>query len=310
MSKPPVNRFQDLISTKKPKAVVSIVLAVIAILYLATFAVLAKQLYAATMPTKPVRVAAQFFPIPAARVDSGFVWMGDYLERYDYIDSFVRKTHLEDFTPEQTRDQVVDYLVETRLIGQLARQQRVRVNREEIESAYAKLGEQPGVGGTAEIERVLRELYNMDAKSFKGLIGEQLIRERVEQQVFLHVKARHILVSSENEANRIAEEIKNGKEFAELAKQHSQDATSRDTGGSLGSIGRGSSLPDPVEEVIFSLAPEALPAVVKSDLGHHVIDTEERLGVLDENFADWLNRQKHERSIKVFLPTSIDWADD
>lgn len=280
----------------------------LAALYLVTVLVVARAAYRSMTPSQLLRQSAELFPVPAARVDYSFVWMRDYFERYDYIDSFVRKTNLEDFSPEQTRDQVVEYLVEARLIQQLARQRDIRVTRDEIEAAYAEIGKQPGVEGIAEIERVLKELYAMTPTSFKRLIGEQLLRERVEQQVFVHIKARHILVSNEAEAKRLAEDIQKGTDFAELAKQYSQDATSRDTGGSLGAVGRGSTLPKPVEEAIFALPPESLPSITQSDVGYHVVDTEERVGVIDQNFADWLNQQKHERAITVYLPTALDWV--
>ena len=278
------------------------------LVYIVTGVVVGKTAYSTLTPSKTLRNAVQFFPLPAARVDSTVIWMSHYMDRYSYIDSFIRKTDTANFTPQKTRDQVVDYLVETALIAKLAGQQHVSVNKSDIQTAYDEIANKPGVGGTAEVEKVLKELWGMDPTQFKQLIGEQLLRERVEQQVFLHVTARQILVSTEAQANDLANQVKNGADFATLAQQYSQDVNSRDKGGDLGSVGRGSGLPKEVEDAIFALSPDALPSVVKSDLGYHVIDTEQRVGVIDQNFSDWLGQQKQDRSISVYLKTDLDWV--
>ena len=48
--------------------------------------------------------------------------------------------------------------------------------------------------------------------------------------------ARHILVSSEEQCNTLKQEIENGRDFAEVAKQHSSCPSGRQ-GGDLGSLG-------------------------------------------------------------------------
>ncbi len=278
------------------------------LVYAITGLVVARAMYTTLTPTKGIQTAAHAFPLPVARVDSSFIWMGHYLDRATYIDSYIKKTNTPDFTPQKTRDQVVDYLVETKLIELLARQQHVSVSQSDINSAYQAIVNKPGVNGEAEVTKVLKELYGMTPAEFKSLIGEQLLRERVDQQVFLHVTARQILVASQDQADQLVSQIQGGAKFEELVTQYSQDTTSRDKGGELGSVGRGSGLPKPVEDAIFSLSPDALPAVVKSDLGYHVIDTEARSGVIDANLNDWLAQQKQDRSITVFLRTELDWA--
>jgi parvulin-like peptidyl-prolyl isomerase len=291
-----------------PNVVRILALAAVAVVYLGVFAVVARSVGRSAAPPHLIRSATRFFPLPVARVDTSVIWAHHYFDRYDYIDSFIQKTDLTDFSPEKTRDQVIDYLVETSLIEDLAGQQRVRVSQADVARAFDDIASAPNIGGPAEIERVLKELYGMTPNAFRRLIAEQLLRERIEQQVFLHVNTRHILVSSESLAHELTAKIAAGEDFVALSKQFSQDGANRDSGGALGPIGRGSSLPDPLEDAIFSLPPEALPIVVKSDLGYHVIDTEDRVGIIDENFADWLSRQKHERSIAVYLPTTLDWA--
>ena len=50
--------------------------------------------------------------------------------------------------------------------------------------------------------------------------------------------ARHILVESEDECNKLKTEIDSGTDFAEIAKEHSKCPSGRQ-GGDLGEFGQG-----------------------------------------------------------------------
>ena len=62
--------------------------------------------------------------------------------------------------------------------------------------------------------------------------------------------ARHILVSSEEQCNALKQEIENGRDFADVAKQHSSCPSGRQ-GGELGSFGPGQMVPE-FDKVVFS----------------------------------------------------------
>jgi peptidyl-prolyl cis-trans isomerase SurA len=93
-------------------------------------------------------------------------------------------------------------------------------------------------------------------------------------------RARHILVRtseavSENEARRrladLRERIVNGKaDFAELARVHSDDATSAGRGGELDWIYPGDTVPD-FERALQDLKPGEVSAPVKTPFGYHLI---------------------------------------
>lgn len=100
------------------------------------------------------------------------------------------------------------------------------------------------------------------------------------------VHGRHILVRyagakragdditrDANEARARAEvlrgQLSEGRQFAELAKTHSDDS-SAERGGDLGPLGRGK-LALPMEEALFKLKPGEVGRVVETDFGFHVI---------------------------------------
>lgn len=86
--------------------------------------------------------------------------------------------------------------------------------------------------------------------------------------------ARHILVETEEEANKILASLKNGTAFEELAKQ-SKDPGSAANGGSLG-WSPAATYVEPFAKALESLKKgETTPAPVKSDFGYHVIYLED-----------------------------------
>ncbi len=73
----------------------------------------------------------------------------------------------------------------------------------------------------------------------------------------LQVRARQILVDTEDEAKQIALRLKAGEDFATLAKELSKDTTTKDQGGDLGWFSQGDQ--DPIlERAAFSLQPNAV----------------------------------------------------
>jgi peptidyl-prolyl cis-trans isomerase C len=87
------------------------------------------------------------------------------------------------------------------------------------------------------------------------------------------VTASHILVKTEPEAKAVLEELKNGKDFAELAKEKST-GPSAPQGGSLGSFSRGRMVPA-FEEAAFALKAGEVSQPVQTRFGWHIIKVTE-----------------------------------
>jgi peptidyl-prolyl cis-trans isomerase C len=90
------------------------------------------------------------------------------------------------------------------------------------------------------------------------------------------VHARHILVKTQAEAEKIIGELDKGADFAALAKKYSTDPSNAQSGGDLGYFTRDQMVP------AFSAAAFALPVgsytkkPVKTEFGWHVIKVEDR----------------------------------
>lgn len=92
------------------------------------------------------------------------------------------------------------------------------------------------------------------------------------------VRASHILVRTEDEAKRLLEEIKNGKSFADAAKEVSLCPSGRD-GGDLGFFKRGVMV-KPFEDAAFSLKEIGeVSEPVQTQFGWHLIQL---TGMIDD----------------------------
>lgn len=109
-----------------------------------------------------------------------------------------------------------------------------------------------------------------------------VLNEDTEFTVQETVSARHILKTTETDADdetkqvaraaidKVIERLDAGEDFAEVAKEESEDKGSGARGGDLGSFGRGRMV-KPFEDTAFSLKVGERSGVVESQFGYHVI---------------------------------------
>ncbi|RJE47799.1 MULTISPECIES: peptidylprolyl isomerase [unclassified Dehalobacter] len=89
------------------------------------------------------------------------------------------------------------------------------------------------------------------------------------------VKASHVLVATEEEANKVIQEYNAGKDFSELAKEYSTDTGSKDSGGNLDYFSRGEMVTE-FEDAAFSQKVGSISETpVKTKFGYHVILVED-----------------------------------
>ncbi|MGL4362864.1 MAG: peptidylprolyl isomerase [Cellulosilyticaceae bacterium] len=91
------------------------------------------------------------------------------------------------------------------------------------------------------------------------------------------VQARHILISTEEEATKILAEIQEGLSFEEAAKKYSS-CPSKERGGDLGKFSRGQMVPS-FEEAAFTMNVGEISKPVHTQFGYHLIE------VLESNAA-------------------------
>jgi len=167
--------------------------------------------------------------------------------------------------PEGKREYLITFVADMMLVAKAAEAKKLGDSEEfKRKVAYARtklLMEQilQSEAKAAVTEEAMRKVYN-DAIA-------QVSKET-------EVRARHILVETEDEAKAIVAELKKGADFAELAKSKSKDPGSAD-GGDLGYFTKDQMVPE-FSEVAFKLDKGALSDPVKSQFGWHVIKVEDK----------------------------------
>ncbi len=87
-------------------------------------------------------------------------------------------------------------------------------------------------------------------------------------------RARHILVSSQEECDKLKEQIEGGTDFEEVAKEHSTCPSGK-SGGDLGEFSPGQMVPE-FDQVVFKEEVGKVHGPVKTDFGYHLIEITNR----------------------------------
>jgi foldase protein PrsA len=95
------------------------------------------------------------------------------------------------------------------------------------------------------------------------------------------IRARHILVKTEQEAKDIEQKLVEGEDFGELAKQYSIEPNAATSGGELGFFGKGQMVPE-FEEAAFKLNVNAISDPVQTQFGWHIIQRESNTFTFEE----------------------------
>jgi parvulin-like peptidyl-prolyl isomerase len=191
---------------------------------------------------------------------------------------------------------ILDQLINYELFYQQAQKEKVKISNDEINLEIDKIKD--NFSSPEEFDEVLKA-NNITLVRLKEDIKRQLminsILEETRNQVSIsdeelleyynenkdsflepeQVHARHILLETEEEANNLLQQLKEGlTDFAELAKEKSI-GPSAPSGGDLGFFTRGQMVKE-FEDAAFSLEPGKISGVVQTQFGYHIIRCEEK----------------------------------
>lgn len=185
-----------------------------------------------------------------------------------------------------------------KLVGEPALQQVVlekilndkyKVTDEEVQAKYDESAEQYGdqfatfLASQGQTEESFKQNVRWGLFQEKAMdeieVSDKEIKAYYDQGKY-ELNARHILVETEEEAKAIIEELKNGADFAQLAKEKSVDTASGAEGGELGWFTVGMMVPE-FSDAAYALELNTVSEPVKSDYGYHIIEVKEKREVKD-----------------------------
>jgi peptidyl-prolyl cis-trans isomerase C len=150
----------------------------------------------------------------------------------------------------------------------------------------------------------------MVEKEVVGKITDDELRARYDKEIAAQppvneVHARHILVKTKEEAEKIIKELDGGADFQKLANEHTNDPSGKTNGGDLGYFGPGQMVPE------FDKAAQALAVgaytkePVQTQFGWHVIKVEDKrtkqppaFDAVKENVRSMVIRDKYFALVK------------
>ncbi len=181
-------------------------------------------------------------------------------------------------------NQVIQNLVYTKLL-----ESKYSATQKEINAKIKYYQDQ--VGGASQLQAYLAQ-NGMNMTQFKKSVKTQVLMFKAQtagikvtdqelqdyfnknKDKYIQVKARHILVDKKSTAQDILNKLKNGGDFAALAKKYSTDTGSKSNGGELGWVKKGQMVAG-FETALFKLKKGETSGIVHTQYGYHIIQAED-----------------------------------
>lgn len=158
-------------------------------------------------------------------------------------------------TPSEGVAQLADTQIAAALGDSLAGQDAYRTKVRDRYALYVTLDQ--ALQGTGPDDATLRAAYDKDPAAYEQAC------------------ARHILVADEATAGGLLAQLRQGADFAALARASSTDPGSGAQGGDLGCQSRGAYVA-PFEEAVWNGPPNTVQGPVKTEFGYHLIEVTAR----------------------------------
>ncbi|MFZ5774561.1 MAG: peptidylprolyl isomerase [Thermodesulfobacteriota bacterium] len=269
------------------------------------------------------------------------------------IDGILQRAKAQGQTPpeaelEKIRQAVLDKLIKMELLHQESKKAGITVDNAAVDTELA--GYKKGFPDDKAFAEVLAKSGLSEAELKRQIGRNQVIQKLIEtrfkpkaqatepeakefydknQEKFKQpdlVRARHILLTvkegesaAEKDKKRekmkeIKKQLKDGGDFAALAKQYS-DCPSKERGGDLGFFAKGQMV-KPFEDAAFALKQGELSDIVETQFGFHIIKAEEKKAARTVGFDEakerilgFLGQDKLNKTIDAFLADARAKAD-
>lgn len=256
---------------------------------------------------------------------------------------------------KELQKQLLAQMIDQKLIDLQVKRLGIQITDEEVDKTIERIREEQGLTGAVEFARALQK-DGLSESDFRNKIKEQLLRYRLvsreigsriiipEERVKEHFEKNkgkyqkqegiHLAIlflaadekAPEEEKQRqrkrmeeIRERILRGEDFAQLAKQFSQDP-SAPSGGDLG-VFAPAELDPTVREALASLEPGQITSVLQTSRGFQILKVLEIVGKtevsynevrervyqdlfqeeVDRRFVEWLQKIRERSHIQILL---------
>jgi len=263
----------------------------------------------------------------AKTVNRIVAWVNDDIITQAEIDKAVGMLG-SNVTPEEMdklQHQVLNELIEEKIILQEAKRQQIKVSPTEVEEVLDKFRKQfksveefkNAIKAEGFTEDNLRKEYE------ENLIKENLINKEVWGNIKVsqdelnqirdnfayQIKVRHILVKTKPEAILILARLDKGEKFEDLAKKYSIDPGTKDKGGMIDFFTKGKMIKEFSDAAFGLKRPGEISEIVETKFGFHIIQLIEKKELPEEELEEIVSEQEAKLRQARFKEEFAKWID-
>lgn len=218
-------------------------------------------------------------PFPIAKVGPSWVSYESYLFDLRRDMHYYHTQQSADFSTsggkeqlERLKRQAMNEVVQDAYIKQLAGQHDISVSNQAVNDEVALLREQNRLGNSDRVFReVLNEFWGWNEADFKRELKEQLLQQAV---------VAKLDTSTNSRAEAALKQLQGGADFAAVAQQASDDASTKASGGQLPNAiaSNDRSLPPALTAELFKLKPGQTSGIIDTAYTLEIVKVTERNG--------------------------------
>lgn len=211
-------------------------------------------------------------PFPVAKAGSSWVSYNSYLFELKHYMHYYETQQDVDFDSQSGKEQLANYkkqalqqVINDAYVKQLAKENGVRVSGREVSNQVALVRAQNRLGTSQrEFEEVLQEFWGWDRNDFRRALQQQLLAQKV---------VAKLDAETNQQADLAKQKLDAGADFAQVAKELSEDEATKANGGQYGfDINRNNTdIPAEVMAALFRMQPGQYSDVINTGYSLEIV---------------------------------------
>lgn len=242
------------------------------------------QLYFAQAYDKFTYGLTRVLPVPVAKVDTDLVRYSDYLSELRSAVHYLTTKEAVNFNSADGKRQLdyqkrlaLDKATRDTFIARLASQNNITVTNKEVDDFVNKQIASNKLGVSQEVyKQVISDYYDWTFDEYKNSVRQEILSKKV--NATLDKEARSKIVSA-------VEQLVAGSSFDSVAKAVSDDNLTKNNGGDVGFVNKGSEDPNGLIAVASGLQTGQLSDIIEGADGFYLIRLTEKRDTGDVRFA-------------------------
>ncbi|HEX8390474.1 MAG TPA: peptidylprolyl isomerase [Candidatus Saccharimonadales bacterium] len=226
-------------------------------------------LYQAQTTSKFMYRVTQLVPLPVARVDGEPVPYSEYLKKYrSDIHSLVQQEQINLNSADGKRQsnyykrRELDAAVRDAYVTKLARQEGVSISLAKVDDFITQTVSSKSISLQAYERTVLNNFYDWSLDEYRGVVKARLLSREVNFKIDTAAKAK---------ADDLARKAVSGADFAQLAKDNSDDMATKPGGGDAGTLPLDNQDPNGLVAAARKMNPGQVTGPIQGSDGWYVI---------------------------------------